>query len=102
IGKESKAFDWNRLKKEKIINETVGNQPIVLALASDTVSFFAFERPNTSMKFRIENDVLKADTLQFNLKGENLDKTSPNLRKLKAYQEFWHSWQTFHAEAKKY
>ena len=35
------AFDWKRLKKERVINATVGATPIVLALARDNASFFA-------------------------------------------------------------
>lgn len=32
---ESKAYDWNRLKREGTVNDEVGGTPIVLALASD-------------------------------------------------------------------
>jgi hypothetical protein len=101
-GKTSKAFDWNRLKREKVINETVGNQPVVLALAADMVSFFAFERPDSTTRFRLKNNLLQADTLQFNLKGENLTDPDVKLKRIRAYQEFWHSWQTFHPETEKY
>ncbi len=51
IDKKSKAFDWNRLLKERIINEEIGYQPIVLVLAKDNKSFFAFERPTKEIKF---------------------------------------------------
>ena len=96
IGADSKAFDWNRLKSERIINDVVGKQPVVLALASDTVSFFAFERP-AAEKFVLRNDSLIAGNQAYSLKGETGNQGKP-LRKVKAYQEFWHSWKTFHPQ----
>jgi hypothetical protein len=100
INKQSKAFDWNRLKKERVINETVGNQPVVLVLVSDNKSFAAFERP-AGQKFTFKNDSLYANAIRYDLKGTSPQGVTP-LKKLKAYQEFWHSWQTFHPETKKY
>lgn len=100
INKQSKAFDWNRLKKERVINETVGNQPMVLVLASDNKSFVAFERP-AGQKFTFKNDSLYANSTRYDLKGISPQGANP-LKKLRAYQEFWHSWQTFHPETKKY
>ncbi len=102
IGAHSKAFDWNRLLKERIINEEVGNQPIVLILAADNKSFFAFEKPNKEMNFSLDNDTLKFDNQRFSLKGEDFDNAANKLKKIKAYQEFWHSWQTFNPDTKKY
>ena len=105
---KSKAFDWNRLKKEGVINEVVGPTPIVLALAKDGKSFMAFERPSVLTVFSLQNDTLVNVTanLRYNLKGDYLKKdpsvSSPNLKKMSAYQEFWHSWQTFNAETEKY
>jgi hypothetical protein len=99
IGKESKAFDWNRLKKDKTINDEVAGTPIVIALAADTASFFVFERPNSSLQFRIHHDTLTAGNQHFDLLGDPLgdnQASAPKLKKVKAYQEFWHSWQTFH------
>jgi hypothetical protein len=102
-GKNSKAFDWNRLKSERIINSNVGNQPTTLVLASDNNSFFAFARPSESEGIILKNDTLYLGTRSYNLLGKNIDseKTS-DLKPLNAYQEFWHSWQTFHPETEKY
>jgi len=58
---QSKAYDWNRLRREKIVNDDVGGLPIVLALASDSTSFFAFERPAPSMRFALRADSLVAN-----------------------------------------
>ena len=102
----SKAFDWNRLKKEGVINDFVGKTPIVVALASDKKSFVAFERPSISTVFIIRNDTLINGNLMYNFKGNALSSTlsvsSTNLKPINAYQEFWHSWQTFNRYTERY
>ncbi|WP_394990479.1 DUF3179 domain-containing (seleno)protein [Emticicia sp.] len=101
LGKDSKAFDWLRLKRERVINDQVGNQPVLVVLAADNKSFFAFERPTKEARFFIKNDTLNIDNKRFTLNGNSVDKSS-SLKPIKAYQEFWHSWQTFHPATKKY
>jgi hypothetical protein len=97
----SKAFDWNRLKNERIINDKVGHQPIVLVLAADNKSFVAFERTSFFQKIRLRNDSLVVGKNVYDMKGISEDK-STSLKKINAYQEFWHSWKTFHPETQKY
>jgi len=101
IGKESKAFDWNRLKKERVINDDIGGKAIVLAIARDNKSFFVFERSSFTV-FGLKNDSLISNHERFDLNGKSNLFNSPQLKKIKAYQEFWHSWQTFHPNTKKY
>jgi Protein of unknown function (DUF3179) len=100
-GTESIAIDWNRLKKERVVNFQIGQKPLVLALASDNKSFFAFERPENQMKFSLKNDSLVVQNQRFDLKGISSD-SKISLKKINAYQEFWHSWQTFHPNTKRY
>lgn len=95
IGKDSKAFDWLRLKKERVINEQVGAKAIALVLSADNKSFFAFERPTKDSKFQLQNDTIVVDNQKFMIDGRAVD-TKVSLQRVKAYQEFWHSWQTFH------
>jgi hypothetical protein len=102
IGKESKAFDWNRLQKDRLINDYVGNTPIVLAMAADGKSFFAFERLAANDSFSIRNDTLFKDNQAFNLLGKGLTDANRDLKPINAYQEFWHSWQAFHPKTAKY
>lgn len=61
---KTKAYDWNELVKKTTINDTIGNQAIVISLAADGRSFRVVD-PGTGKPVR-------------------------------AYQEFWHSWRTFH------
>jgi hypothetical protein len=104
---ESKAYDWNRLVKERVINDFVGNKSVVIALASDNKSFVAFEHNFKNNQFWIQNDTLLLDSRRFTLDGQvvisslNDDNKIP-LKPIKAYQEFWHSWLNFHPKTLKY
>ena len=94
---ESKAYDWNRLRRESVVNDVLGGRPIVLALARDSTSFFAFERPD-SLPFKLRGDSLVAKGRVYTLAGTG----SIGLRPIFASQEFWHSWRTFHPDTKIY
>ncbi|SEJ46788.1 Protein of unknown function [Dyadobacter koreensis] len=103
INTDSKAFDWNRLKKERVINSEVGDTPTVLVLAADDKSFFAFQRSSKQEIFTMRNDTLFSADKRYNLLGKNISTdSSNNLKPVNAYQEFWHSWQTFHPKTEKY
>jgi hypothetical protein len=94
----SKAYDWKRLKTDRIINDDVGGVPVVIVLASDSVSFAAFERPDTS-RLGVLGDTLVGTRGVYNLSGKG---SAGDLKPLFASQEFWHSWQTFHPNTTKY
>ena len=98
INNISKAYDWNRLKEERIIHDEIGEIPLLLILSDDDKSFVAFQRPNASMIFKLDNGLLKSEEQRFNMKGENLSDNDKTLKPIIAYQEFWHSWRTFHPE----
>ncbi len=102
IGNESKAYDWNHLKGKRIINDKIGQTPIIIVLSKDAQSFAAFERPSDTSEFIIRNDTLFAYNKPYNFLGRDLTSPSQHLRRIKAYQEFWHSWQTFHPATKRY
>lgn len=94
---ESKAYDWNRLKRERVVNDVVGGTPIVLVLAQDGASFFAFQRPDSVTRFVPRGDSLVAKGMAFAIDGRG---AKTHLAPVKASQEFWHSWRTFHPETK--
>ncbi|MEO5979453.1 MAG: DUF3179 domain-containing (seleno)protein [Chryseolinea sp.] len=102
VNGESKAYDWFQLKKERVINDVVGGKPIVLAVADDDQSFIAFERPTSRSNFTINRDTLRAEALAYNFAGRNLMTLNEHLPVIKSYQEFWHSWRTFHPATKRY
>ena len=93
-GKESKAYDWNQLKKEKLIQDKIGATPVLVVLSKNDKSFFAFERPNDNSIFNLSGDTLLFDSHKYRIDGKGID-TSFSLKPLPASQEFWHSWRTF-------
>lgn len=97
MGKSSKAYDWNQLKKDKIIHDNVGGKSIFIVLSDDSHSFGAFER-NEADTFQIQGDTLYSGKAMYDFSGRSLSDTLVNLKKVNAYQEFWHSWRTFHPE----
>ncbi len=99
VGRQSKAYDWNRLLRERIVNDVVGSKPVVLVLATDRVSFFAFERPDAGTRFALRRDSLVAPGQSYGLSGRG---ASGQLKSLPASQEFWHSWRTFHPDTQTY
>ena len=69
----SRAYDWNRLERERELSDTLGGEAIVIRMAPDSASFFAYAR----------------------------DKSGA-LRPIQASQEFWHSWKTFQPATSRY
>ncbi len=102
LGKESKAYDWISLEKEKIIHDVLNKEPIVLVLSKDNKSFIAFKRNTPEQKFTLVNDTLFDQSNSYNFIGKNLDSKGSDLIKIDSYQEYWHSWQNFHPETKKF
>jgi hypothetical protein len=101
IAHKSIAIDWNRLKRERIIQLELSNTPLVLVLAKDNKSFFAFERPTLQTHFALKGDTLLANNQLFDLKGKSIS-SDLILKSIAAHQEFWHSWETFHPNSAKY
>jgi hypothetical protein len=93
-GKERKAYDWNQLKKEKLIQDKIGATPVLIVLSKNDKSFFAFERPSENSIFNLNSDTLLLDNHKYRIDGKGID-TSFSLKPLPASQEFWHSWRTF-------
>ncbi|MDB4877982.1 MAG: hypothetical protein JWM41_4428 [Gemmatimonadetes bacterium] len=95
----SKAYDWNRLRRERVVNDDVGGTPVVVVLDSDDASYFAFVRPSTATRFALRGDSLVADGHAYSLGGNG---TYGRLEALDASQEFWHSWRTFQPGTERY
>jgi hypothetical protein len=94
---ESKAYDWNRLRKERVVNDVLGGEPIVVALSRDSTNYFAFQRPDSN-RFKVRGDSLVSRSGIYSLAGTG----SIGLVPIFASQEFWHSWRTFHPGTKTY
>jgi hypothetical protein len=95
----SKAYDWIWLKESGILNDQLGDTPIVIVIASDGQSFAAFKRENTN-QFTLRNDSLIGTDKTYDMLGKSRD--GSQLERIKAYQEFWHSWKQFHPDTEVY
>jgi hypothetical protein len=93
-GKETKAYDWNQLKKEKLMHDKIGVTPVLIVLSKNDKSFFAFERPDDNSIFNLDGDTLVFANHKYRIDGKGID-TIFSLKPLPASQEFWHSWRTF-------
>jgi len=100
-GLYKKAYDWNELKAKRMIADTAGGIPVLLVLAGDNKSFFAFERPDPINTFILRRDTLLYRNKLFRIDGKGID-TAFSLKPLPAYQEFWHSWSTFNPGTGRY
>jgi hypothetical protein len=110
IGLEIKAYDWNDLVNVRVINDTVNGIPLVVALENDSASFHVWNRIVGSDTL----DFLFVDSLKsfidtqtksvWDWKGKCVEGThqSSTLSSIQSYQEFWHSWKTFHPNTTQY
>jgi hypothetical protein len=107
---ESKAYDWIDLQKLRIINDNVEHTPIVVLANPDSMSFHVYERKagNDTLFFSATpNGQRFADAATgslWNWDGRCVEGPLKGmlLKPVQSYQEYWHSWQTFHPNSEKY
>ena len=99
LKRHSKAYDWNRLQRERVVNDEIGGTPVVVVLGADSLSYFAFRRPDAATRFALRGDSLVAGGHAYALSGEG---ETGRLELLNASQEFWHSWRTFQPGTERY
>ena len=104
-----KAYDWNKLVKAKLINDALEGLPLVLTIEKDSSSFHAFDRSvkGVELYFQLGTaDVLVDENTHstWNMDGFCIAGTmkGEKLQPVQSYQEFWHSWSTFHPKTLKY
>lgn len=96
MDKGSKAYDWNEVQQQRIMHDQIGGQPVVVVLSQDSNSFVVLQRTDAAQQFTLQNDTLRSGELRFDFLGKSLQPGVPDLVRARAYQEYWHSWQTFH------
>lgn len=83
------AYDWNDLQRLDTIRDTIAREPILL-VAQGRSGFVVYTEITDSLY--TENVATGA-----------LELTVSHLKRpIPAYQEFWHSWRTFHPNTTKY
>ena len=110
IAGHAKVYDWNELVKQRVINDTFQNTALIMVLENDNRSFhvwnrrvndkllqFTFDAASQTLKDTATNSVwnMNGACIEGVLKGNHLSA-------IQAYQEFWHSWESFHRGTTKY
>lgn len=106
----SKAYDWNELLQRRIIQDSLQQTPIVLAIEKDAASFHVYDRrvDTLTLNFSISpaKDILVDENTHstWNMAGECIDGSLKGRRLIpvQSYNEFWHAWRTFHKDGKLY
>ncbi len=109
-GNMAKAYDWNQLAKDKIIEDTIGQVPIVLLLEKDGSSFHVWDRRVAGQVLQLQWDSTRQALQDVNthsswgMDGSCSDGPlkSAAMTPIAAYQEFWHSWHQFHPQTTKF
>ena len=104
INGHAKAYDWNELLKQRMINDRLGDTDLVLVLENDNRSFHVWNRKLNGrlMEFSFDtaSQILqdKETNSAWDMNGVCVEGASKGAKlvSLQAYQEFWHSWQSFH------
>ena len=107
---KAKAYDWNELVQKRIIHDTINVTSIVLVLENDEMSFHVWNKKIDNAVLQFELDVntqmlkdsitntmwdMNGNCVEGKLKGRQVNSVP-------AYQEFWHSWQSFHPGTARY
>ncbi len=105
----SKAYDWNRLVKEKIIIDSLPGLPLMLVAAKEKGIHYAYSRNlnGAVLSFQLSTDeqmlIDQSTGSMWDLQGVCREGTmkGAKLNAIQSYQEFWHSWKTFHPQTQR-
>lgn len=90
---QARAYDWNELVRARRLVDTLGGDSVVLEIASDDASF---------RLHRIWTEELPWPPVASAHHEPGSWVSSRVMEDLPAYQEYWHSWRTFHPNTTRY
>jgi hypothetical protein len=98
---KSKAYDWNRLVKNRMIQDTIGSDHLLLTLEPNNKTFYVLSTADSiHFHYDLPTHLLKDEATQSTWRPDGTCIDGPlkgqQLAPVQAYQEFWHSWRTFH------
>lgn len=103
VNNNYKAYDWNQLAKQYTIEDAINNTPILLTVSQDKKTAYVFLRTINNQIFTFsylsDNTLTDMQThSQWSISGQCTAGIlkGVQLETVQSYQEFWHSWQTFH------
>ncbi len=99
-----RAYDWNELVKEKMIQDSINDMPVLITVAGNGKSFYGFNRKlnNMNLQFVEGKNKESLEDLQthslWSVDGSCMEGPlkGSRLQTIQVYQEFWHSWKQFH------
>jgi hypothetical protein len=100
-GGRSKAYDWNNLVRDRVIPDTIGKQHLLLTIEPDNKTFYALSYDDSlSFLYNVNSATIRDVNTQSSWSPDGSCTDGPlkgmQLPRVQAYQEFWHSWRTFH------
>lgn len=106
LGMQARAYDWNDLLRQKVINDTLNETPLVVAAAADSASFFVWNRDTLQFSWDHTRQQLKDLPTGSYWNWQGMSTEGPlagkQLKSIQSYQEFWHSWKTFRPQTTQY
>ncbi len=103
VNGQPKAYDWRRLFKKQILNDSVAKTPVLLAIEKDSLTYHAFNSSVNGKELHFKLDATGMLTDQETASVWDWDGLSTSgtlkgsrLNKIQAYQEYYHSWKHFH------
>jgi hypothetical protein len=104
VNKQDKAYDWNTLVKQKLIEDSIQGVPMLITIEDNHKTFYALNRKlnNRNFNFIQSSTAGQLEDLQTHSiwKPNGTCLSGPmagqRLQPVQAYQEFWHSWKQFH------
>jgi hypothetical protein len=109
-GMNARAYDWIELQKIKLINDTIQGVPVLVVAAPDSASFHTLNRVVgvDTLTFALDQggntmtDNLTHSTWSLSGKCKEGNLREKQLLPIPSYQEYWHSWRTFHPKTSRY
>ena len=106
----SKAYDWNQLLRNKIISDSLPGLPLLVVMENDGETFHTWSRrlDGKTLDFQLSDspnemkDTNTGSTWSFNGTCTAGPMKGAELELVQSYQEFWHSWKTFHPQTLRY
>lgn len=102
LGEAAKAYDWNQLKQSGSIRDRLGETEILILLSADSQSFVVYELPQPIQRYQWKENILLLDSIAYSFTGKSSNPAFRDLKRIQAYQEFWHSWRTFKPNSQVY
>lgn len=108
VGSASRTYDWNNLQRRRIVEDTVSGTPLMLVLETDDKSFHAYHTTveGQRLRFSIADSAHLIDSGTesiWTFGGQCISgpMQGKRLQRIQAHQEYLHSWEQFHPEAKR-